>query len=75
MKAILEFNLPEEANEHRLAINGLAWYCVVYDMEQKLRAWLKYGHEFKTADEAIEAMRDELNSFQRDRNVNTDDVE
>lgn len=31
---------------------------IIDDMKQQLRAWEKYGHDFKSADEAVEKIRD-----------------
>lgn len=31
---------------------------IIDDMAQQLRAWEKYGHDFKDADEAVEKIRD-----------------
>lgn len=61
MKAILEFNLPEEQSDHRLAIDGYKYNLVIWKYENEvLRKWLKYGHKFKTANEALTAARKEL---------------
>ncbi len=43
MKGILEFNLPGEEEEFRVAQDGGAWKSVVQDLSEKLRGWLKYG--------------------------------
>ncbi len=43
MKATLEFNLPEEAEEFRVAQDGGAWKSVVWDLYEELRRWSKYG--------------------------------
>ena len=69
MKAILTFNLPEEESDFRLAVNGRDWYCAMWDIDNKIRSWLKYGHEFKSADEALEAARDLIYDEIRDRNL------
>jgi hypothetical protein len=42
MKAILEFNLPEEQEEHRLALNGCKYNCVIIDTLNHIRSKLKY---------------------------------
>lgn len=62
MKAILEFNLPEDRDEFTLAKDGHGWYCACLDLDNWLRGKLKHGHEFKTADEALEACRKYLNN-------------
>ena len=72
MRATLEFNLPEEREDHNLAIHGLDFALVCWDMDVKLRNWLKYGHKFKTADEALEAARDYLCEAMETHNVNFD---
>ena len=57
MKSILSFNLPEEENEFRLAQEGAKWKEVVREVDTFLRNKLKYGHDFKSADEALETLR------------------
>ena len=36
MKVIIEFNLPEEGDEHRMAINGSSYYCALWDIFQEV---------------------------------------
>lgn len=44
MKAILQFNLPEEAVEHELALKGSKLAGAVYEfLISDLRATIKYG--------------------------------
>lgn len=62
MKAILEFNLPEEDEDHRHALNGQFYHSAIQSHLEELRKMLKYGHTFKTADEVIEHMRKHLQS-------------
>lgn len=59
-KVILEYNLPEEDNELKLAQRGHDYYCVIWDTLQEIRGYLKYGHNFKTVDDALEKIRDSL---------------
>lgn len=42
MKAILVFKLPEEKEDHDLALNGYKWKLCWDDLRQKLRAKHKY---------------------------------
>jgi len=42
MKAILEFNLPEESQEHYAAVNGDAYRDVIWAMNEWLRQQIKY---------------------------------
>lgn len=54
MKAILEFTLPEEHREHIMAAQAAEMTYAMADLKHQLRQWIKYGHEFKSADEALE---------------------
>ena len=42
MKAILEFNLPEEEAEFRQAANAGNMHCAIFEFSQYLRKKLKY---------------------------------
>ncbi len=68
-KATLTFNLPEEQLEYRTAVHASDWKGVVWEVSMFLRNKLKHGHEFKTADEALEAVRDELWNECKDNNL------
>lgn len=62
-KATLSYDLadPDERAAHRDALDGWKWKLLVQELldggPQSLRHWLKYGHDFKTADDALEAVR------------------
>lgn len=58
--AILTFSLPEESEEHLCAVNAFKWKSVVCGLDNYLREQLKYGHSFKTPDEALEKTRQAL---------------
>jgi len=62
MKAVLTFQLPEEAVEHRQALDGPAWESVVFAVDQFCRNTLKYGHEIQTADSVFENIREKIQS-------------
>ena len=70
MKAILEFNLPEETCEHRAAIQALDWKYVVSEMNEYLRSQIKYQGLTKEANEALQAARDNLANLCNDNNIN-----
>ena len=42
MKAILEFNLPEDNNEYAITNRARDFYISLYDISQKIRAFEKY---------------------------------
>jgi hypothetical protein len=67
MKATLEYNLPEEQDLYIGACQGVNIKNVVRDIDNEMRNWLKHGHSFKSADEALEKVRqmlyDDLNRY------------
>lgn len=42
MKAILEFNLPEDQHDHAYALAGLDAILVISDLENEIRSKLRY---------------------------------
>jgi hypothetical protein len=42
MKAILEFNLPEESSEFRQATQAGNYYCCLVELDRRLHQILKY---------------------------------
>ena len=69
MKAIIEFNLPEDSDEHQIALDGWKWRIAVQEIDNKLRAMLKY-EEKETFD--IETMREFISSMLSDQNITLD---
>ena len=69
MVGILRFPLPEYQDEFKVAQDGGKWAGVVRDMDNQLREWLKYGHKFKTADEALGAAREYLREEVSDKGL------
>jgi len=74
MKAILEYDLPDDSEVHLLAVNAANLYSSLWDMDQELRKLLKYGNDLKTADEALERMREFLRETMADHGVSLDMV-
>jgi hypothetical protein len=68
MKAILEFSLPEEADEHLTAVKAGDWQMALWDVDQRLREIVKHGDD-KQADWAQE-IRDYLYEQLNDRGLN-----
>lgn len=69
MKATLEFNLPEEQQEHYDAVNGGTYKHCLTEIDYQLRSWTKYGNEFTTPEEALLAARDFLWQCIRDNDL------
>lgn len=72
MKAILEFNLPEDASELKAANSGPAAFVALRSIDNWLRTCVKHGHNYKTADEALGAARDELREILDDEGLSLD---
>ncbi len=45
MKATLEFDMNDEQDELRTAINGRLYSCALWDIKQRIRSVLKYNEE------------------------------
>ena len=70
MKAILEFNLPEDQPEFNNAIKGGDWKHVCWQMDQLLRKHLKYDDDLsEDARGILEYVREEFNGFMIENNV------
>ena len=78
MKAILEFNLPEDKSDFNLAIKGSDWWHVCWQMDQWLRAQYKYMPDEKYSKEKYDAYyeaREKLFELMSENGVSLDDVE
>lgn len=75
MEATLKFDLPEDDCNHKIAVHSMDFALTCWETDQKLRSWLKYGHEFKNADEALEETRELLHEVMNDHGINLDMIE
>jgi len=62
MKAILEFNLPEDQLDFDLAVNGSSWMHSMWELDQWLRSQIKHPAAEMSDDtyKAFEDTRDKL---------------
>ena len=74
MKAILEFNLPEDQSNFEACSKGMEWALVSWNLDQKLIGWLNGDHEFKSIDEALEEVIKELNNYLEKYNLTFDSI-
>jgi hypothetical protein len=76
MKAILEFNLPDDQQDYDLANNGLNFWRVLYELDQELRAKTKYASDDLPQDkyDAYQEIRDMLHEMMTDNNISLDIV-
>lgn len=72
MKAILEYNLPDDQHEYDIAIQANRTQSFLWDFSQQLRSWRKYHHDFKDADDALDKIREEFYRLLNEHNVNID---
>jgi len=77
MKAVLEFDLPEDKQEFTLATNGLNFWQVLWELDQILRAKTKYAPDDLPQDkyDAYEEVRDKLRELMSENHLNFDMVE
>ena len=64
MKAIFEFNLPEDKENFDLANNGLNYYSALFEFDQWLRSEYKYNGK-----EEMYEVRRKLNKIINENNI------
>lgn len=72
MKAILEFNLPEEQAEHYCAIKGADMLNALFDIRLKLRGMLKYEELTDQQYEMVQKIQGYLIQSLEDNEINLD---
>ena len=58
MKAILEFNLPEDQEQFNIASKAMDWAFLAWDIDQFIRNKIKYDQD---RDGVLQLVRNELN--------------
>jgi hypothetical protein len=63
MKAVLEFDLPEEREELEMSLTAYRYYNVLCDLDNWLRGEIKYNgkNEYEDVREMLHTMLDEEN--------------
>ena len=69
MKATLEFNLPEDREEHLMAVKSLELHLSLWDIDQYLRERMKYGNLKQDKYEVYEEVRNQLYEIMDHYNV------
>jgi len=67
MKAILEFNLPDDNQEFELASKALKMYSTLWDLDVWLRTQIKYNNQ-----EQYEPVREKLRELMNDNRIDFD---
>ena len=75
MKVVLEFNLPEDQTDFRLAQDGWKWKQIVSDVLQHLKECYKYGKsdQYKTVGDALDSVRNVIVEGIEDNSLSLDD--
>ena len=63
MKAILEFELPDDKENFDAAAKGMDWALLVWDLDQQLRNWIKDEELTDDPVHALEGVRELLNEL------------
>jgi hypothetical protein len=76
MKAVLEFNLPEDQQDFELATKGMKFWSILWDLDQSLRAKTKYASDDLPQDkyDAYQEIRDELRELMSENMISFDMV-
>ena len=76
MKAILEFNLPDDQQEYDLANNGLCFWNVLWELDQDLRTKTKYAPDDLPQEkyDAYQEIRDLLRELMSENNISLEMV-
>lgn len=76
MKAVLEFNLPDDQQDFNLAVNAMKFWDVLYELDQDLRAKTKYASDDLPQDkyDAYQEVRDLLHQMMLENNISLDMV-
>lgn len=72
MKAIFEFDLPENQREYEVMSQANNMQSFLWDFSQQLRAWRKYHNDFENGSDALDKIRDEFYRLLNQYKVNID---
>ena len=72
MKATLEFSLPNDKWEFKMANDSAAMHAVLWEMDQWLRKNIKHAPDTMSEDtcNAFELCREQLHEFINENNIN-----
>lgn len=72
MKAIFEFDLPEDNREYEVVNQASKMQSLLWDFCQQLRSYRKYGHTFKDAGDTLEKITKDFYGLVDNHGVNID---
>ena len=72
MKAVFEFQLPEDEHEYQIMNQANKMHSMLWDFAQQLRSWRKYHNDFENANDALDKIREEFYRLLQIHEVNID---
>lgn len=72
MKAIFEFNLPDDQRDYEIMNQSKRTQSFLWDFSQQLRSWRKYHNDFTDGNDALHKIIDEFYSLLNKHEVNID---
>jgi len=72
MKAIFEFNLPEDQHEYEIMSQSTRIHSFLCDFSQQLRSSQKYSNDFQDAGDALDKIRTEFYRLLSEQQINID---
>ena len=75
MEAILNFNLPDDSHEFKMALDGSKWSSAMWELEQWLRSETKYNADALSQEkyDAYCEIRDKIYSILNKDGISFDD--
>lgn len=74
MKAIIEYNLPDEESEYRTAMNGQRYQTSLWEIDQFLRSKIKYDDNLtQDQHDTYQLVREKVREIMFENNVSLDD--
>jgi uncharacterized protein HemX len=69
MRATLSFKLPEESEEHQTCLNGGVYKSALQELDNWLRAKLKYENLTDETSKAFQDTRDQLHELLKEEDI------
>jgi len=72
MKAILEFDLPEDHEQFNAATQAQDWVLAMDELDQYLRGLCKHGSTYRSAEGALNVTCEMLHAILQEHNLSLD---
>lgn len=71
-QATLSFSLPDEQYELQLALDARTYRAIIKDLREYLRSKTKHGHDYPSADAALEDIEGQFFSLLSESGIDLD---